>query len=250
MNAYLKRFIFLVLGLAALWEVVVLIFKFPPYILPGPAEVLFSLYANFPLIAQESGMTLVETLLGLLLGTLLGGLTAVVLVFYRPLALWFLPLVLISQALPTFAIAPLFVIWFGYGLASKVATAILMLFFPVASAFYDGLRQTNPDWLDLAKTMNASKWRLFWQVRIPAALPAFASGLRMAAVLAPIGAIVGEWVGSSHGLGYLMLNANARMQIDLMFATLLIVTIFTLLLYYGIDYALRLLIPWHAHETA
>lgn len=249
MNSQLARSSLLIVGLLTLWQGAIFIFKIQPYILPTPWQVIFSLYTNLQLILQESWVTLAETVLGLILGTLFGCLTAVALVFYRPLALWLLPVVIISQALPTFAIAPLFVIWFGYGLPSKIATAILMLFFPVTSAFYDGLRQTDTDWLDLAKTMNTSKWRLFWQIRIPAALPAFASGLRMAAALAPLGAVVGEWVGSSQGLGYLILNANARMQIDFMFATLLVVTLLALLLYYGVDHVLRLLIPWQTHEA-
>lgn len=240
----LLRLSLLGIGLLALWEGIISLFDLPPYILPRPAQVFLALYSNFQLISHEALATVTETLLGLVLGSLLGCTTAIALVFFRPLSLWLLPLVIISQALPTFAIAPLFVIWFGYGLLSKIATTMLMLFFPVTSAFYDGLRQTDRDWLDLGKTMNASKWRLFWHLRIPAALPSLASGLRMAAAIAPIGAIVGEWVGSSQGLGYLMLNANARMQIDFMFATLLIVTLFALLLYFGIDYLLRILIPW------
>lgn len=245
----LSRFSLIALGLLGLWEGIILLFKLPPYILPQPWEVFLALYSNFQLITHEALATILETLLGLVFGTLLGCTAAISLVFFRPLSPWLLPLVIISQALPTFAIAPLFVIWFGYGLASKVATTMLMLFFPVASAFYDGLQQTDKDWLDLARTLNASRWRLFWHLRIPAALPSLASGLRMAAAIAPIGAIVGEWVGSSRGLGYLMLNANARMQIDFMFATLFIVTFLALALYYGLDYCLRLLLPWHSHEN-
>ena len=129
-------------------------------------------------------------------------------------------------------------------MASKIAMAILMVFFPVASACHDGLQRTPPEWLQLAKTMNASRWRLFYRIRLPAALPALASGIRIAAVAAPIGAIVGEWVGASRGLGYLMLNANARMQIDLMFAALIVIIIMALLLYFGIDKLLRTLVWW------
>jgi len=232
------------LCLLTLWEGLIFLFHLPSFILPTPAQVFFATINNLNLIIQESGITALETLLGLVLGTIFGCTAALLLAIFRPLSLWLLPLLLISQALPTFAIAPLFVIWFGYGLASKIATTILMIFFPITSAFYDGLRQTDPDWLDLAKMMNCSKWCAFWHIRIPAALPALASGLRVTAVIAPIGAIIGEWVGSSHGLGYLMLNSNARMQIDFMFATLLVVTLFTLLLYFGVDTLLKKLIHW------
>jgi putative hydroxymethylpyrimidine transport system permease protein len=164
--------------------------------------------------------------------------------FYRPVKNWFFPILIISQALPTFAIAPLLVIWLGYGMASKIITTMIMLFFPITSAFYDGLRRTELGWLDLAKTMRAKKWRVFLYIRIPAALPALASGLRVAAAIAPIGAVVGEWIGASHGLGYLMLNANARMQIDLMFAALFTIIIFSLALYFIIDALLRAALPW------
>ena len=129
-------------------------------------------------------------------------------------------------------------------MSSKIAVTIIMLFFPITSALFDGLRKTEPGWLDLAKTMRAKKWRVFWHIRIPAALPHLASGLRIAAVIAPIGAVVGEWVGASRGLGYLMLNANARTEIDLMFAALFTIVIFSLTLYFVVDKSLRAAIPW------
>ena len=125
-----------------------------------------------------------------------------------------MPLLVVSQAL-LFALAQLLVLWLGYGMASKVAMAVLIIYFPVTAAFLDGLRRTEPGWVELARTMDASGRAILAQVRVPAALPALASGLRVAAAVAPIGAVVGEWVGSSAGLGYLMLHANARMQVDL-----------------------------------
>lgn len=242
----LGRGLVIFLGLVLLWEAVVLVFHLPPYILPTPMAVFKVAYASKIELGLQAIPTITETLLGLLLGTLLGCLVALLMAFYRPATLWFLPLLLISQALPTFAIAPLLVIWFGYGMASKIAITVLMLFFPVASAFFDGLKRTEPAWLELAKTMQAKKWRIFWCIRIPAALPALASGLRVATAIAPIGAVVGEWVGASRGLGYLMLNANGRMQIDMMFAALFTIVIFSLLLYFSVDKLLRMAMPWQS----
>jgi putative hydroxymethylpyrimidine transport system permease protein len=247
MNSFLRGMI-IVCGLILAWEIIVLAFQLPPYILPSPYLVFKTGYANKSLILSESIPTIIETLLGLLLGTLLGCITAIIMAFFRPLKLWLLPVLLISQAIPTFAVAPLFVIWFGYGLTSKIVTTVLMLFFPIASAFFDGLRRTDTGWLDLAKTMDAKKWRVFWFIRIPAALPSLASGLRVATAIAPIGAVVGEWVGASRGLGYLMLNANARMQIDLMFAALFSIVTFSLLLYFTVDKLLRKAIPWQTEN--
>lgn len=232
------------LGLTLLWQAAVMGWQLPDYILPSPSQVLLTLYRQSPVIVAHLWPTVTEIVLGFLLGILFGCLAGAVLAFFRPMALWFLPLLIISQAIPTFAIAPLLVIWLGYGLASKIATTILMVFFPIASAFYDGLRRTPLAWLDLAKTMNASKWRLFYRVHIPAALPDLAAGLRIAAVFAPIGAIVGEWVGASQGLGYLMLNANGRMQIDMMFAALIVIILLALMLYFSVDKFLRILIWW------
>jgi putative hydroxymethylpyrimidine transport system permease protein len=157
---------------------------------------------------------------------------------------WLLPLLVASQALPVFALAPLLVLWLGYGMASKVAMAVLIIFFPVTVAFYDGLRRTEPGWLELARVMNARSASVLWRVRVPAALPAMASGLRVAAAVAPIGAVVGEWVGSSAGLGHLMLQANARVQVDLMFAALLVLAAMALLLHAAVDRLTRRLVRW------
>lgn len=244
----LLRSIIICCGLLFIWQAVVVLFNLPPYILPEPLAVFKTFYLRSGLIFSESVPTLIETLLGFVLGVILASISAIIMAYFRPLGLWFLPVLIISQAIPTFAIAPLLVIWFGYGMASKIITAIIMLFFPVTSAFYDGLKRTEPGWLDLANTMNAKKWRIFCVVRIPAALPRWASGVRIAAVIAPIGAVIGEWVGSSRGLGFLMLNANARMQIDLMFAALLVIIVFSLMLYFGIDYLMRRWIFWEDHS--
>ncbi len=238
------RGIIITLSFLLVWQLSVIIFQLPAYILPSPIQVFAALYTNVNLIAQESLSTILETLIGLFLGTLLGSSLALMMTFFRPLKSWLLPLLIVSQALPTFAIAPLLVIWFGYGIASKIVTIMLMLFFPVASAFFDGLRRTDSNWLDLANIMGASTWRTLWCIRIPAALPHFASGLRVATATAPIGAIIGEWVGASHGLGFLMLNANARMQIDLMFATLIVLVFLSLVLYFSIDKLLKYFIYW------
>jgi len=235
----------LVAGFILAWMAVVYFFALPNYILPSPARVLRVFYQQPTLLLTHTYSTLLETCLGFLLGILFGALAAIVMVAYQPLKAWGLPLLIISQAIPIFAIAPLLVIWLGYGLASKIATTVLMIFFPITSAFYDGLNRTPPGWIALAKTMQSSKWRTFCAISIPAALPALASGIRIAAVTAPVGAIIGEWVGSSSGLGYLMINANARMQIDQMFAAVLIIILMALGLYFGVEKILKKLVWWN-----
>lgn len=229
----------------ALWQLIIILFKLSAYILPSPILVAKSLIANIGLIAKESIPTIFEAFIGFICSIILGGLAAVSLTYFRRARVWVLPILLLSQALPTFAIAPLFVVWFGYAEASKIATTILMLFFPITSAFYDGLIHTPVGFIDLAKTMNASKWQTLIQIQIPAALPSLGTGLRVAATFAPMGAVIGEWVGSVGGLGFLILQANARMQIDLMFAVLIVLILLTLLWYYTVDYLVNRLTSWN-----
>jgi putative hydroxymethylpyrimidine transport system permease protein len=133
-------------------------------------------------------------------------------------------------------------------MASKIAMAVLIIFFPVTSSFYSGMRRTDPDLLELARIMGARPLAILRLIVIPSALPSFAAGVRVAAAVAPIGAVVGEWVGSSVGLGYFMLHANARMQIDLMFAALTVLATVSLLLYFLIDHLLDRLIYWHPSQ--
>jgi putative hydroxymethylpyrimidine transport system permease protein len=202
--------------------------------------------AEFGFIFEHALTTIAEILSGLAIGCALGIGSALAITRYAPLKRWMLPVMVMSQAVPVFALAPLLVLWFGYGMASKIVMAVLIIYFPVTAAFYDGLRRAEPGWLDLARTMGASPGAELRHVRIPAALPALASGIRVATAVAPIGAIVGEWVGSSAGLGYLMLHANARMQVDLMFAALLFLALFAVLLYSVVDTGLRRLTRWQA----
>lgn len=232
------------LGLLAGWELLVRLTGVPPFILPGPIRVARTLVERAELLLAHAGVTVAEILLGILLGSLVGAASAVALAAFAPLRRWLLPVLVVSQALPVFALAPLLVLWFGYGMASKVAMAVLIIYFPVTAAFFDGMRRTEPGWLELARIMNARRERVLFEIRVPAALPALASGLRVAASVAPIGAVVGEWVGSSAGLGYLMLHANARMQVDLVFAALLLLAILALALWYALDRALARIVHW------
>lgn len=216
------------------WQAIVSWGDLPHFILPSPLKVAHTLWESRALIATHTWVTAQEIGLGLLIGTVLGAMTAIWLSQSSIARYLIKPVLILTQALPVFALAPLFTLWMGYGMASKILVAVLIIYFPVASAFFDGLMQTPQGWMHLGKVMNATPLRLLWHIRIPAALPSFASGLRLAAVYAPIGAIIGEWVGASEGLGYLMLLANGRAKIDLMFAALLVLALLTLCLHYAI----------------
>ena len=239
---------FIILIILTLWQLLITLSSVPPYILPSPASVIQATISHADSIVGHAIITLIEMTSGLIIGTVLGSSSALLLSYYRPARQWLMPILVISQAIPVFAIAPILVLWLGYGMISKVAMAVLIIYFPVTAAFFDGLKNTNHGYLDLSHTMGASKSSTLIHIKIPAALPAFASGLRVATAMAPIGAIVGEWVGSSEGLGYLMLHANGRMQIDVMFAALLILGIMAIILFYTVDAGLRRLLFWSTEK--
>ena len=232
------------IGLLLAWEALTWATGVPGYILPPPSRVAVVMFERFDLLIEQAAWTAAEMILGLALGLILGATLAVVFAASAGWRRWALPLVIVSQAIPVIAIAPLLVLWLGYGMASKVAMAALVIFFPVVSALYDGLRRTEQGWLDLAHTMDAGPGAVLLQIRLPAALPAFASGARIAAAVAPIGAVIGEWVGASAGLGFLMTQSLARGQTPLAFAALVLLCLLGLALYHATDWAARRLVPW------
>lgn len=223
----------------ALWQALVVLAALPPFILPGPGRVAAALWTNRTLIASNAVVTITEVLAGLVLGTAIGCAVAICLAASTSARSLFRPILVFSQAVPVFALAPILTLWLGYGLVSKVVMAVLIIFFPVASSFLDGLLATPGGYLDLARCMGARPSATLWRIRVPAALPSLGSGLRLAAVYAPIGAVIGEWVGASRGLGYLMLLANGRAKTDLMFAALIVLAVFTIALHGAVDIVLR-----------
>lgn len=241
-------------GLLLLWQAAVMLFELPPYILPAPHRVALVLVDRASLLLREATITVAEMVLGLAFGALLGAAAAIGLLVSTVARRWLLPLLIASQAVPVFALAPLLVLWFGFGMASKIIMAMLIIFFPVAVALYDGLRRTEPGWLDLARVMTNDlpqhRTRILIHIRLMAALPAFMSGLKIAAAVAPIGAVIGEWVGASAGLGFLMLQANARVQTDLMFAALIVLALCAVALYAAVDRLSRHLLRWQADSHA
>ena len=238
------RPLIIAIGLIILWQLIVILTGIEHFILPSPLRVAKALVTRFDMILGHAWITLIEILFGLIFGTIIGTLSALAMSYFAPARQWLMPVLVISQAIPVFALAPILVLWLGYGIISKVAMATLIIYFPVTAALFDGLRRTHMGYLELAQTMGASRWSMLRHIRIPGALPSFASGVRVATAVAPIGAVVGEWVGSSHGLGFLMLHANARLQIDIMFAALFILAVMALLIYFSIDAVLRYFLRW------
>ena len=239
----LRPFVILV-GIVAVWQVVIWATGIERFILPSPTDVALSLYSDAAYLAENAAVTLVEIVIGLALGILLGCWTAIGMAASRGLRDWMLPVLVASQAIPVFALAPILVLWFGFGLWPKIVMATLIIYFPVTAAFFDGLRRTEPGWLDLARTMGGSRWRTLRYVRLPAALPSLASGIRVATAVAPIGAVVGEWVGASAGLGHVMVQSKAQAEEPRMFAALFLLALIAVALYVAADRLLRALVPW------
>ncbi|MBE7637400.1 ABC transporter permease subunit [Sneathiella sp. P13V-1] len=243
-------------GLILIWAFIAWATELPKFILPSPVLVFTTLWQKFHIILPHATTTLVEILLGLFFGILAGMISALIVSLHPGIKRWVLPLLIASQAVPVFAIAPLLVLWFDYGMTSKVVMATLIIYFPVTVGFLDGLNRTSSDWKEIAHIMQASGEasaalnviRLYRYIKIPFALPSLASGIRVATAVAPIGAVVGEWVGSSSGLGYLMLHANGRMQTDLLFAALITLTIISISLFYIINFIVKRYLNWETEQ--
>tara|TARA_A100001037_G_scaffold302469_1_gene334193 strand:- start:5792 stop:6541 length:750 start_codon:yes stop_codon:yes gene_type:complete len=242
------KIIAIFISILLIWQIVVTLTSIEHYILPSPNRVLIALNQNYGILYKHSVITFSEIILGLILGVGLGFFSALLMGYYKLARDWLMPIVVISQAIPVFALAPILVLWIGYGLASKIAMATIIIYFPITAALLDGLIRTNKEQIYLAKIMGASSWSIIKNIKLPSAMPSFASGVRIGAAVAPIGAVVGEWVGSSGGLGYLMLHANAKMQIDLMFAALFILALIATLTYFSIDKLMKNLIYWSAQS--
>lgn len=223
----MKTALALIATVLLLWQGLILLGGIPPFLLPSPAAVADALWLNRAEIARNAGFTLLEVMLGFTLGAGLGAALAVAMGFSARLTGILRPILTFSQTIPVFALAPILTLWLGFGIAPKIAMTVLIVFFPVTAAFLDGLTRTPQAALDLAQVMGASRTRIMWHLRIPAALPSLATGLRLAAVYAPIGAVIGEWVGGARGLGALMIHANGRMKTDLVFAALLVLSVLT-----------------------
>jgi len=238
------NYIFSFMIFILLWWLIHYLTNTPSYILPSPYEVLFSIKDNFILLSYHSLITFFEILFGFMLGILFGMYTGILLIISKSMRKWMLPFIILTQAIPIFAIAPVLTLWVGYGIWSKIIMTTLIIYFPITIAFYDGLKRIDPMIIYLAKMMGASTYSMLIKIRIPFALPQLTSGLKLAAAFAPMGAVIGEWVGASKGLGYLMLYASGRVQIDLMFSSIIILAFFTILLYNLVSFISNYITRW------
>jgi NitT/TauT family transport system permease protein len=234
-----------VLLMLVVWHLVVVIFEMPPYLLPKPANVLLRTIADFRYLAIHTWVTTYETLGGFALSVIIGIPLAMAIVASPVLDRALMPLLVLSQTFPKVAIAPLLIIWFGLGVLPKLIIGFLVAFFPVVISTVVGLRSMEAEMIELARSMRVSAFKMFWMFRLPNALPNVFAGLKVAIAFAVVGAVIGEWVGSTEGLGYLLLKANADLDAEFLFAIMLMLMVIGIVLFYAIELIERALIPWH-----
>ena len=227
-----------------IWEFSCVYFSLPPFMLPPPSKIFISIFTNWDLLIKHASYTLVEILASIFIGTIIGVVTALTISSSERLKRWVMPILLASQSIPVFALAPLLILWLGYGMSSKIVIGVLIVFFPITSNFTDALNKVPQELIDAGKTIGLSKTQVFWKIKIPSSLPGLCSGIRVAACFAPIGAVVGEWIGGSTGLGSFMIYSNARLQTDNMFAALIILIFITITLYKVTDMILSKYVWW------
>ncbi len=227
------------------WQIATQFFHTPRWLLPSPSQIAQAGLETWELLAWHSLQTLAETATGLFLA-LIGGLALAVIIDVSPFLRRVLyPLLVASQTIPIMALAPLLIIWFGYGMTSKAVVVALVCFFPITIATADGLRSADPDYLALLSSMGATRRQIFLKVRLPMALPGFFSGLRITVTYCVVGAIIGEWLGASRGLGVYMIRSFNSFLTERVFAAILVTSLLSIVLFLAVNILERLALPWY-----
>jgi len=236
--------ILITIGGIALWELIIRLAHVPEYLIPAPSAVAADMRTDWPLLEPALLVTLKEILLGFLISAAAGVGLAVLLHLSTTLRRAFYPILIGSQTVPIVVLAPILVILFGYGILPKLIIVALICFFPIVVNGVDGLRSVDDDLIRMMRTLHGTRWSIFRRVEFPAALPAFFSGMRIAATFAAIGAVFGEWSGSSQGLGYVMLAATPNLLTARIFAAIVFLTLVALMLFGVVSLLERILVPW------
>jgi NitT/TauT family transport system permease protein len=247
MKRKLHHWLYPVAGFAIIlgvWQLYVEVWHVSKIVLPSPADILHASWQQSGLLLRETWPTALESLYGFLLAVLIGVPMAVCVANSRVLNLSLYPILIATQSVPKVAVAPIVLVWFGLGLESKLAIAFLVAFFPIVVDTATGLQATPPGLLELARSLRASAWQVFWKVQFPAALPFVFSGAKIAITLAVIGAVIGEFVGSTNGLGNLLLSANSQLNGPLAWAALVWLSLLGILLFAAVALLERLTMPW------
>jgi putative hydroxymethylpyrimidine transport system permease protein len=234
----------LLVGLIALWELIVRVADVPDYLFPAPSAVAAALRDDAGTLGDAALVTAREMLLGYILAVGVGLGLAVALHFSTVLRRALLPLLVLSQTVPTVVLAPVLAILLGYGIGPKLVVVAIVCFFPIVVNAVDGLRATDPELIRMMRTLRGTRWSIFRRVELPGALPMIFSGARIAATYAAVGAVFGEWAGSSEGLGFVMLQSQPSLDTELIFASVLFLSLLALGLYGAVTLLERVLVPW------
>ena len=226
------------------WEALVRLFGVPAFLLPGPSAIAGAFWESRDLLLRHAGPTAGEAILGFLVAVVAGALSGLLINRSALAERSLYPWLVVSQTLPTVAIAPILVTWLGYGQLPKVLVVTLFCFFPITVATVDGLRATDPDLVRLMRSFGATRWRIFFMAEAPGALPFLFGGVRLAVTYCVIGAVVGEWVGSSEGLGFLMIQDKAQFEIPRLFAEISLLSVMGVSLFLLVALLQRLVAPW------
>ena len=238
----------LIIVMLVLWDILIRAFKIPPYLIPTPLDVVGQIWKEWPMLMSQAAPTTWATLGGFVLSVLIGVPVAMMIAYSRVIESFVYPLLVFSQSIPKIAIAPLFVGWFGFGIIPKVIAAFLLGFFPVVVSTVMGFKSVEQDMVDLARSMGSSRLQMFFKISLPQALPAIFSGMKVSITLAVVGAVVGEFVGSNSGIGYVLQKANGNFDLPLMFAALVVLSMIGVILFVLLDVLERYMLPWHASQ--
>lgn len=230
--------------LLVIWQVICVTEIVPSYMLPSPIEVLRAFISEFPMLCKHSLITLQEAFLGLVFGVLIGLIMAVLMDSFGVLYKAFYPLLVITQTIPSVAIAPLLVLWFGYETLPKVILIILTTFFPVTVGVLNGFRSADKDAVNLLRSMGATKPQIFRYIKFPSALPQFFAGLRIATAYSVVGAVISEWLGGFGGLGVYMTRVKKAFAFDKMFAVIFLISVISLGLMALVGFAEKKCMPY------
>lgn len=244
-SAYVPALIFF-LVLVAAWQFTVTKLNIPPWLLPSPLKVSEALWNTRSLLWEHARLTILETTSGFLLAIFLGILVSTLMTLFPYLKRIFYPFLIFSQTVPLIAVAPLLLLWLGYGLLPKVIIVILVCFFPVAISLLQGLELSDRDLLNLLRSMGASDRQIFFRVRWPYAMPSLFAGLKIAATYSVMAAVIGEWLGASQGLGVYLTRSSNSFLTDRVFAAIIAITVLSFLYYALIMVLTKLLLPWHS----
>ncbi|HJB15375.1 MAG TPA: ABC transporter permease [Candidatus Blautia excrementipullorum] len=237
------------LVLLAVWQIVCVLGIVPGYMLPSPVQVAAAFVEEFPLLMSHLRVTLTEAFLGLLCGVAFGFAMAVLMDRFEGLYRAVYPLVVLTQTVPTVAIAPLLVLWFGYEMLPKIILIVITTFFPITVGVLTGLRSADKDTMNLLRSMGAGRMQIFRYVKLPGAMGQFFSSLRISAAYSVVGAVISEWLGGFNGLGVYMTRVKKAFAFDKMFAVIFLISIISLLLMKLVDYLQKKCMPWEdTHE--